>query len=74
MIFRVASFKFGGCWRRVLAVKMLAEYLEHALEFERMAAREQNPEIKAQLEKQADAYRKLAISRARAVGMEPPEA
>ena len=53
-------------------MKMLAEYLEHALEFERMAAREQNPEIKAQLQKQAEAYRKLAISRAKALGMEPP--
>lgn len=52
---------------------MLAEYLEHALEFERMAAREQNPDTRAQLEKQAQAYRKLAISRARALGMEPPE-
>ncbi len=52
---------------------MLAEYLEHALEFERMAAREQNPEIRAQLEKQAEAYRKLAIARAKALGMEPPE-
>jgi hypothetical protein len=60
-------------WSPVLAVKMLAEYLDHALEFERMAAREQNPETKAQLEKQAQAYRKLAIRRARELGMEPPE-
>jgi hypothetical protein len=52
---------------------MLAEYLEHALNFERMAAREENPETKVQLERQAAAYRKLAIARAKALGMEPPE-
>ena len=72
MIFRAASFKLQLPGAASLAVKMLAEYLEHALEFERMAAREQNPEIKAQLEKQAEAYRKLAIGRAKALGMEPP--
>lgn len=44
---------------------MIAEYLEHALQFERMAAREKNPELKAQLEKQAAAYRKLAGERPR---------
>jgi hypothetical protein len=59
-------------WWGTPAVKMLAEYLEHALEFERMAAHEQNPETKAQLEKQAAAYRKLATARAKALGMEPP--
>jgi hypothetical protein len=36
-------------------VKMIAEYLEHALQFERMAADEKNPELKAQLERQAAA-------------------
>jgi len=51
---------------------MLAEYLDHALEFERMAANEQNPQVKVQLEKQAAAYRKLAAGRAKLLGMEPP--
>ena len=32
---------------------MIAEYLEHALQFERMAADEKNPELKAQLERQS---------------------
>jgi hypothetical protein len=53
-------------------VKMIAEYLEHALQFERMAAREKNPELKAQLEKQAAAYRKLAGERADKLGLPPP--
>jgi hypothetical protein len=37
------------------AVKMIAEYLENAQKFERMAADEENPKIKAQFEKQAQA-------------------
>jgi hypothetical protein len=53
-------------------MKMIAEYLEHALQFERMAADEENPKIKAQFEKQALAYRKLAAERAAKLGMEPP--
>ena len=40
-------------------MKMIAEYLEHALQFERLAAYEENPEVKTAFEKQADAYRKL---------------
>ena len=44
---------------------MIAEYLEHALQFERLASAEQNPSLKANLEKQAAAYRKLAGERAR---------
>jgi hypothetical protein len=54
------------------AVKMIAEYLEHALQFERMAADEKNPELKADLEKQAAAYRKLAAERANKLGLQPP--
>ena len=51
-------------------MKMVAEYLEHALAFERMAADEPKPEIKAQFEKQAAAYRRLAEGRAEKI--EPP--
>jgi hypothetical protein len=40
------------------------EYLENARQFERLAADETNPVIKAQFEKQAEAYRKLAERRA----------
>ena len=51
---------------------MIAEYLEHALQFERMAADEENPKIKVQFEKQALAYRKLATDRAKKLGLQPP--
>jgi hypothetical protein len=53
-------------------MKMIAEYLEHALEFERMAANEENPQLKADFEKQAAAYRKLAAERTKKLGLEPP--
>lgn len=43
---------------------MVAEYLEKALHFEQMAAQEKNADLKAQLLKQAKAYRKLAADRA----------
>lgn len=51
------------------AVKMLAEYQEHALEFERMAAIETDSQVRAQLEKLAAAYRKLATERAKLLGI-----
>jgi hypothetical protein len=53
-------------------MKMLAEYLENALKFERMAASEKNPNLKAQFEKQAAAYRKLAEQRANKYGYQMP--
>ena len=53
-------------------MKMLAEYLEHALNFERMAAEEKNPEIKAVFEKQAAAYRKLIADRCKQLGLNDP--
>ena len=40
-------------------MKMLAEYLEKAIAFERIAADEKDARLKADLEKQAAAYRKL---------------
>jgi hypothetical protein len=52
---------------------MIAEYLEHALQFERLASLEENPKLKADLEKQAAAYRKLATERTKKLGMEPPK-
>jgi hypothetical protein len=45
-------------------MQRLAEYLENARQFERLAADEPNPAIKAEFEKQAAAYRKLAERRA----------
>ena len=45
-------------------MKMVFEYLDKALDFKRLAAAETNPELKASLMKQAEAYRKLAADRA----------
>jgi hypothetical protein len=53
-------------------MKLLTEYLEHALSFERMAAEENNPEVRAQFEKQALAYRKLVVERAAKYGLPAP--
>jgi hypothetical protein len=47
--------------------RMIAEYLERALAFGRMAAREEKPQIRAVFEKQAATYRKLAADRAQKV-------
>jgi len=53
-------------------MKLIAEYLDHALSFERLAAHEKNPTLKADFEKQVAAYRKLAAKRAAELGLEPP--
>lgn len=55
-----------------IAMKMITEYLDHAITFERMAAEEDNPAVKAQFEKQAKAYRKLATERAAQYGLPAP--
>lgn len=55
-------------------MKMLAEYLESAVKFEQMAAHEKDPKLKADFERQAAAYRKLAEKRAKKYGLPiPPE-
>jgi len=46
-------------------MKMLPGYLEKAEQFTRMAALETDAWLKAELEKQAAAYRKLASQRAK---------
>ena len=56
----------------VSTVKMIAEYLEHALNFERMAAEASNPALKESLRKQAIAYRQLAAERAERLGLPQP--
>jgi len=53
-------------------MKMAAECLEHALNFERMAADESNPELKADFERQAAHYRKLAAQRVKQSRIKPP--
>jgi hypothetical protein len=52
---------------------MIAEYLEQAHLFERLAASETDPKNKAQLEGQAQAYYKLAQKRATSLGRPMPE-
>ncbi len=56
----------------VANVKWIAEYIEHAIKFEHLAALERNPEVRAKLEEQAVAYRKAAEDRARQIGVPPP--
>jgi hypothetical protein len=53
-------------------MKMVTEYIEHALTFERLAAEEQDPELRAELESQAKAYRSLAAERAIRYGLPLP--
>lgn len=48
-------------------MKMLAEYLEKAISFERMALAENDPKLRSELEKQGRAYRELASERARQI-------
>jgi hypothetical protein len=54
-------------------VKLIAEYLERAHQFERMAAAEKDSRLKADFEKQALAYHKLAEKRARETGLPMPK-
>jgi hypothetical protein len=58
-------------------MKMIAEYLERALQFERMAAEEADALLKQQLLKQAADYRRLAEKRAALLAKlpssEPPQ-
>ena len=53
-------------------MKMLAEYIEHAIRFEQLAAQEKDPKLRAEFEKQALAYRKLARDRAKKYGLPEP--
>ena len=53
-------------------MKMIAEYLEHALQFERMAKDEADAALRESLVKQAQAYRKLATERAERLGLPRP--
>ena len=54
-------------------MKLIAEYLERAHQFERMAAAEKDSKLKADLEKQALDYRKLAEKRAKQTGLSLPK-
>jgi len=52
-------------------VKLIAEYLEQAVRFERMAAEATDPKLKNSLQEQALAYRKLAQKRAAEIDLPP---
>jgi hypothetical protein len=53
-------------------MKMIAEYLEHAMKFEELAGQEKNEEFKATLLKQAKEYRELAAKRALKLNLPQP--
>jgi hypothetical protein len=57
---------------RAMNMKMLAEYLEHAIGFERMADETEDGPLKEQFQKQAEAYRKLAEKQAIQIGFRKP--
>jgi hypothetical protein len=54
------------------AMKLLTEYLERAVNLERLAASEPDSTFKTELLNQAAAYRKLAAKRAQQYGLPPP--
>jgi hypothetical protein len=54
-------------------MKMVAEYLFEAVKFERMASDTDNSELKAAFRKQASDYRRLAVKRAKELGIPPPD-
>jgi hypothetical protein len=55
-------------------MKMLAECLEKAISFERMASQEKDAKLRADLEKLAASYRKLAAARANELKLPEPGA
>lgn len=55
-----------------MSLDLLTQYVEHALTFERMADAESNRGLRADLERQAIAYRRLAENHARKLGLPLP--
>jgi hypothetical protein len=55
-----------------MSLDLLTQYIDHALTFERMAEAEPNQGLKADFERQASAYRRLAAQRARRLGLPSP--
>jgi len=54
-------------------MKLVTEYLLDAIKFERMADDADDTAVKAEFKKQAEAYRRLAIKRAKELGMPAPD-
>ena len=55
-----------------MSLDLLTQYIDHALTFERMADAEPDQGLKADFERQASAYRRLAAQRARRLGLPLP--
>jgi hypothetical protein len=55
-------------------MQLLAQYIEHPLIFERLANAETNQKLRADLESQVQAYRRLAEQRAKKLGLPMPSA
>jgi hypothetical protein len=55
-------------------MQLLSQYIEHALIFERLADAEMNQKLRADFERQAQAYRRLAAQRAKKLGLPMPSA
>ena len=53
-------------------MKMFAEYLENAAQFEQMAADEKDPKLKAEFKRKAASYRERAEKRAKEYGLKTP--
>ena len=52
-------------------MKLVAEYLEQAVRFDRMATEATGPKLKESVQKQAAAYRQLAEKRAAEIKLPP---
>jgi hypothetical protein len=55
------------------SMERLVDYLERAIIFDRLAVEEANPNLKANFERKAGGYRKMATGRAHALGVELSE-
>ena len=53
-------------------MKLVAEYLVDAIKFDRMAEDATDAGLKVSFRKQAAEYRKLALKKAKRLGMPPP--
>lgn len=53
-------------------MKLVTEYLERVVEFDRMAAEASDRILKSSLKKQADDYYNIAVERARKTGQPVP--
>ena len=53
-------------------MKLVTEYLENVVQFERMAAEADDPDLRAKLMQQSEAYRNLAEKRAEQMGVPLP--